>query len=327
MIAKSFWALTAGALIAANVLAVTPLVPKGEEQVIEVLPVITRHRLAGTAVATAPADPARAMAAARQHIQMARQTGDTRYWGRAQSVLAPWWNNAGAPVDIAVTQATIQQGRHEFGAQQRTILRNHPELKWCFTHMVEVHGGQLQEQVLPPDIAAQLTARPVMPYFVAAERDLSTGTCGAVLRLDVVRAAGGFNPTRRIAEDRDLWWRIAMSHPDIGYGPDVAWRYHTDTPSSLMKESADRSDSLRVVCEHLRWWRREQRVEFERYGRRLALNYLARAAARQIHVERAVLADAESLLGLSAGRRALLAAIRCLPRPLARPLIARWPDR
>ena len=212
-------------------------------------------------------------------------------------------------------------------AQQRTIFRNHPELKWCFTHMVEVHGGQVQEQVLPPDIAAQLKERPVMPYLVAAERDLSTGTCGAVLRLDVVRAAGGFNPTRRIAEDRDLWWRIAMSHPDIGYGPDVAWRYHTDTPSSLMKTSPDRSDSLRVVCEHLRWWRREQRVEFERYGRRLALNYLARAAARQIYVERAVLADAESLLGLSTGRRALLAAIRYLPRPLARPLVARLPDR
>ncbi len=121
MIAKSFWALTAGALIAANVLAVTPLVPKGEEQVIEVLPVITRHRLAGTAVATAPADPARAMAAARQHIQMARQTGDTRYWGRAQSVLEPWWNNAGAPVDIAVTQATVQQGRHEFGASRQVL--------------------------------------------------------------------------------------------------------------------------------------------------------------------------------------------------------------
>ena len=52
---------------------------------------------------------------------MARQTGDTRYWGRAQAALLPWWDRADAPSDIAVLQATVQQGRHEFEASRKVL--------------------------------------------------------------------------------------------------------------------------------------------------------------------------------------------------------------
>ena len=52
---------------------------------------------------------------------MARQTGDTRYWGRAQATLTPWWDHADAPADLAVLQATVQQGRHEFEASRKVL--------------------------------------------------------------------------------------------------------------------------------------------------------------------------------------------------------------
>ncbi len=121
MFAKIFWTMMACVLMPAGAIAVTPVMPKDDHQVIEVLPVVTRHRPSGTAAANVPADPAKAIEAARAHIQMARQTGDTRYWGRAQSVLAPWWDGAAAPVDVAVMQATVQQGRHEFGASRQVL--------------------------------------------------------------------------------------------------------------------------------------------------------------------------------------------------------------
>ena len=68
-----------------------------------------------------PANPAAAALQARQDIAVARQTGDTRYWGRAQAALAPWWDKPDAPADLAVLQATVQQGRHEFDASRKVL--------------------------------------------------------------------------------------------------------------------------------------------------------------------------------------------------------------
>ena len=106
-------------------LAATPLQPLRDDEVLEVLPAVTRSRppQAATAPSPGPAalDPAAALNQARADISVARQTGDTRYWGRAQAALAPWWDRPDAPADLAVLQATVQQGRHEFAAS-RTVL-------------------------------------------------------------------------------------------------------------------------------------------------------------------------------------------------------------
>ena len=106
-------------------LAATPLQPLRDDEVLEVLPAVTRSRppQAATTPSPRPAalDPAAALKQAREDISVARQTGDTRYWGRAQAALAPWWDRPDAPADLAVLQATVQQGRHEFAAS-RTVL-------------------------------------------------------------------------------------------------------------------------------------------------------------------------------------------------------------
>ncbi len=99
--------------------------PTQDDEVIEVLTTITRSRPAPSPAAAAPgpgSDPATAAAQAREAIGVARQTGDARYWGRAQAVLAPWWDQTQAPVDLAVLQATVQQGRHAF-APARAVLQ------------------------------------------------------------------------------------------------------------------------------------------------------------------------------------------------------------
>ena len=136
------WILLALAAFQINVQAATPLAPAKDDEVLEVLPAVTRNRPARTSgaatsvtAATAatgagvvntpiparPADAAAAVAQARQDIAVARQTGDTRYWGRAQAALLPWWDRADAPADIAVLQATVQQGRHEFEASRKIL--------------------------------------------------------------------------------------------------------------------------------------------------------------------------------------------------------------
>jgi tetratricopeptide (TPR) repeat protein len=111
-------------LAMASAYAAPALPLQSADTVLEVLPSITRQRPQINAAAPAlstPLDAARAAQSAQQHIRLARQTGDTRYWGRAKAVLAPWWNRADAPADVAVLQATVQQGRHEF-ADARAVL-------------------------------------------------------------------------------------------------------------------------------------------------------------------------------------------------------------
>ena len=106
-------------------LAATPVQPVRDDEVLEVLQTVTRNRPVQTVLPAGSkaksADPAAAAKQARQDISVARQTGDTRYWGRAQAALAPWWDRADAPVELAVLQATVQGGRHEFSASRAVL--------------------------------------------------------------------------------------------------------------------------------------------------------------------------------------------------------------
>ncbi len=119
---RTRWIVLALAAVQLSALAVTPLQPSRDDEVLEVLPAVTRSRPARAAAAPRAVDPAAAALQARQDIAVARQTGDTRYWGRAQALLAPWWDRPDAPVDLAVLQATVQQGRHEFDASRKVLV-------------------------------------------------------------------------------------------------------------------------------------------------------------------------------------------------------------
>ena len=130
-----------------NALAVTPLgplQPSRDDDVLEVLPAITRTRpartgpasVASASAASAPkvGDPAAAAAQARQDIAVARQTGDTRYWGRAQAALLPWWDRADARkvLTAALARAPLHaQGWLNLAALERLSARYAEALKAC----------------------------------------------------------------------------------------------------------------------------------------------------------------------------------------------------
>ena len=65
--------------------------------------------------------PESAYETAKKQINLARQTADPRYLGRAQTTLAAWWGKADAPPKLAVLQATIEQSRHEFSSARATL--------------------------------------------------------------------------------------------------------------------------------------------------------------------------------------------------------------
>jgi hypothetical protein len=65
------------------------------------------------------ADPANlplALATARDAIARARQLGDPRDLGLAQTALQPWWTDTNAPAAAVLLRATVLQSQHHFDA-------------------------------------------------------------------------------------------------------------------------------------------------------------------------------------------------------------------
>jgi len=152
----------AGLLTCSAAHATTELHPSRGDDVVERLPTITRVRpIAPNASAPAqPADPVAAAAQARAHIATARQSGDTRYWGRAQAVLGPWWNQPNAPAELAILQATVQQGRHEFAASRSVLqaaLKRDPGSAqgWLNLAALERLSGQYPQALLACNAVAR----------------------------------------------------------------------------------------------------------------------------------------------------------------------------
>lgn len=61
-----------------------------------------------------PQDVRLATLLTRRLIAKSRETSDPRYLGQAESVLAAWWKQTNAPVEILVLRATILQSTHHF---------------------------------------------------------------------------------------------------------------------------------------------------------------------------------------------------------------------
>jgi tetratricopeptide (TPR) repeat protein len=99
-----------------------PYVPSSDSVVLADLPAGTHYTdLAARRLARGRLDVA--VPLAQFYIQQSRLSGDLRYLGYAQAVLAPWVNQPTPAPDALVLQATLQQSRHEFSAALTTLDR------------------------------------------------------------------------------------------------------------------------------------------------------------------------------------------------------------
>jgi len=73
-----------------------------------------------------------------------------------------------------------------------------------------------------------------------------------LIRRTVIEQVGGFDPSLRISEDRDLAWRIAQIYPCIGFDSRITVIKHIDAGGSLMAGSSDRTDSIRTIVMNAR---------------------------------------------------------------------------
>ncbi|HEV7489175.1 MAG TPA: tetratricopeptide repeat protein, partial [Rhodanobacteraceae bacterium] len=106
-----------------------PYRPKSDSEIIETLPAGTAPaadratRALRAAVARDPHNLDLALRLAGLYVTRARIDSDPRQLGRAQAVLAPWWDAADSPVPVLVLRATIEQSNHVFADARAHLER------------------------------------------------------------------------------------------------------------------------------------------------------------------------------------------------------------
>ena len=111
-----------GSLLPANA---APIVPMGDDEVVEVLPATATSRTEmqrlRKQLAARPGDAKLAHAVAARYLAQAHELGDPRFAGLALAALRAWPDPATTPSDLLLMRATLQQYLHEFDASVMSL--------------------------------------------------------------------------------------------------------------------------------------------------------------------------------------------------------------
>jgi len=210
---------------------------------------------------------------------------------------------------------------------QAAILRTISELRWCACHADRVYLRRSNQSELPAGYRGRLTQRPSVDFFEAALAGLVFQTSGMVIHRSVFDEVGSFDAALRVCQDRDLWWRIAMTEPSIGYDLRIGYRWHMSTPGSLTKQASSRDAELGNICDNVVRARAAALAPvspFFSYAGRLSADYRIRAAAGQVTLQPQSAARSLQLLPASTRERVLAGVLRRLPARIARRLVRLW---
>jgi len=178
-----------GTLLVAPAHAV-PVNPVDDAEVVEVLPATEGNREERQwrrELAAQPKDAAVATAAARRWLSHAREQGDPRFAGQALAALGPWPDPAGAPDDVLLMQATVEQYLHAFdiaAAKLELLTRRAPRNAQAWLTLATIR--RIQGRYADSDAACRRLAGVTDgPYGAAclAENDALQG------RIDSARSA------------------------------------------------------------------------------------------------------------------------------------------
>ncbi len=117
---------------------------------------------------------------------------------------------------------------------QCEILDRHPQLRWCACNFDMINASGCHVRRVSYRSRAQLWRHGFLPSALeAARRDTPLSSSGMLIHRSVFRKVGLFDTSLPRAEDNDLWWRIGVYYPSIGYCPDACERCSVNAPHSL----------------------------------------------------------------------------------------------
>lgn len=131
------------------------------------------------------------------------------------------------------------------------VLKRNPDLVWSAGNFDNfLAGDNRRTPYIGPDKGRKLLGGKDYfdDFFDAYMNDAAGNANTMVIRRRILHEAGLFRRELPFAEDTDLWFRMAMRWPQIGFIPQPVAVYHLQRPGSLMDftQSAKR---LEVICD------------------------------------------------------------------------------
>lgn len=171
--------------------AEAPYIPARADIVLQTVPSMTDPRVRAfealrTDLNQHPQDVSRAVRLSEAYLDYGRDTGDARYLGRSEAVIAPWLTRSPVPIAIVLVQATILQSRHYFAearAQLQGILARDPDNAQAWLTLATVAEVQ-------GDVGV---ARRACAHLLGSSDQLLPGACLASLDAVTGHAATGYH--------------------------------------------------------------------------------------------------------------------------------------
>ena len=209
--------------------------------------------------------------------------------------------------------------------KHQEVMNSHSDCQWSACNF-EYSKEEARVSPVARDPSATET---VVDYFDAQVNGFRFQTSGFLVHRRILDTVGIFNPTLARGEDVDLWSRIAMRFPKIGYSSEICYRCGSDNAGSLTRTKHVRDPQLKNICDNLRVAHAlgEESVRaYYPYARKRAASYILRAAAQQVCLEHETVDEAKAKFPLSFRERALETVLKMLPKALSAKIAGRCVD-
>ena len=125
----------------------------------------------------------------------------------------------------------------EYLQAQAEVLSRNPHLVWSAANYMTCYASRRAAEISPDFAEALLCGRDyVDDYFVAYSNGFIGCSDTMLINKPLLLEAGLFPVNLHIAEDIDLWWRIAYRYPQIGFVPQPLAIYYLGMPQSGSKQ-------------------------------------------------------------------------------------------
>jgi len=144
--------------------------------------------------------------------------------------------------------------KEDYLAKQVKLLERNPQLVWTAAnfyncccndgHSMHLHDNGAGEKLLDGGEVFE-------DYFQAYVNGSAGWTGTLIIKKDVLEEAGMFTEGQPMANDIDMWWRIAYRYPKIGYNIEPLAIYHTHITESITKKHRNPEILSDLIAKHL----------------------------------------------------------------------------
>ena len=207
---------------------------------------------------------------------------------------------------------------------QIAILSRYKNLKWCACSYDIQRSSKIEKLTIGYLSRRELAKYGFFPSALrTARRDSLFHTSGILIHKTVFDKVGLFDESLRQAQDNDLWRRIALQFPAIGYCPFPCHIYHMEIEGSVAKGNASISCNFSSMAKSLPLAKKyppELYDEFLRFARAASFRWLLKLPFQRADLIESSYEEYMGIVPLSKQATITLKIMRILPQNIARKL-------